>query len=251
MKDTINIVRSILPLLLSVTIITPVAVASGNKNIDSFSQAKKILHNEIFTSKSDRKTLYCGAIYDDQKKVVLPTGYHSDKYKKRQLKYETEHIVPAENFGRNFLSWREGHAACVDKKGKAYKGRRCASMVDPDYRLMQSDLYNLYPAIGANNAMRRNYNFTMLPSEESDFGTCDMRVENRKVQPPQRSRGVIARTYLYMELTYPRYNMSAQQRKLMIAWDKQYPVTPNECRRAKLIESIQSNRNQILHSRCR
>lgn len=36
---------------------------------------------------------------------------------------------------------------------------------------MQADMYNLYPAIEAVNALKGNYNFTMLPGEKSNFGS--------------------------------------------------------------------------------
>jgi deoxyribonuclease-1 len=79
---------------------------------------------------------------------------------------------------------------------------------------MQADMFNLYPAIGAVNALRSNYNFTMLPAVKSDFGSCAMKIENRKAEPPE-----IARTYLYMEGAYKRYSMSKSQHQLMNAWD--------------------------------
>lgn len=103
-----------------------------------------------------------------------------NKYEKRAKKVEWEHVVPAENFGRTFVEWREGNHACVNSKGKAFKGRRCAEKVNTEYRHMQADMFNLYPAIGAVNALRSNYNFTMLPGEASDFGSCEMKIENKK-----------------------------------------------------------------------
>jgi deoxyribonuclease-1 len=89
---------------------------------------------------------------------------------------------------------------------------------------MKADMFNLYPAIGAVNALRSNYNFTMLPSATSDFGSCAIKIDNRKAEPPIKARGRIARTYLYMEGAYKRYNMSKSQLQLMNAWDKMYPL---------------------------
>lgn len=100
------------------------------------------------------------------------------------------------------------------------------------------------------NAMRSNYNFTMLPNSPASFGSCNMKINNRKVEPPATARGQIARTYLYMESAYPNYTMSSQQRRLMMAWDKMYPVTPWECKRNQRIESIQQNINPIMIQRC-
>lgn len=115
---------------------------------------------------------------------------------------------------------------------------------------MQSDLYNLAPAIGTVNAARQNYNFTMIPLAKSQFGSCDMRIEDNKVQPPEEARGRIARTYLYFEAAYPRYRMSSAQRQLMNAWDKQYPVTKNECEIARKVEAVQHSVNMVLEQSC-
>lgn len=228
----------------------PTALAYGNTTITSFNQAKRIMQKYIYTAPELRTTLYCGANFDAPKHVTLPSGFHTDKYKNRLKRWEAEHVVPAENFGRAFVEWREGHAQCIDKKGNTFKGRKCAEKASTIYRLMQSDLYNLYPAIGSVNATRQNYNFTMLPSQSSSFGSCDMRIADSKAQPPERARGAIARTYLYFDAVYPRYSMSKAQKQLMHAWDKQYPVTAMECERAKRIKEHQGNTNPILAARC-
>ncbi|WP_406609917.1 endonuclease [Agarivorans sp. JK6] len=226
------------------------ALANGNQSIESFTTAKRLLLQQVYAEPNTRKTLYCEAKFDENKNVTLNSGFATGKYLNRLRRYETEHVVPAENFGRNFVEWREGHPKCVNSKGKAYKGRRCAEKTNAEYRLMQADMYNLYPAIGAVNAARSNYNFTMLSTQQSSFGSCDMRIENRKVQPPESSRGPIARSYLYMDATYSRFTMSSSQRKLMQAWDKLHPVSAQECQRAELIAQTQQNNNPILASRC-
>lgn len=219
-----------------------------NHSIDSFSKAKKILEKQVYHD--HRKTIYCDAYFDAKKRVSAPVGFETTKYIKRSKKIEWEHIVPAENFGRNFTSWRDGAAVCVSKKGKVYKGRKCAGKVSKEYRYMQADMFNLHPAIGAVNALRSNYNFTILATAKSNFGSCEMKIENRKAEPPQQARGRIARAYLYMDLTYPNYNMSRQQKQLMNAWDKQYPTSKWECLRAKRITVLQGSENEILNERC-
>jgi deoxyribonuclease-1 len=197
-----------------------------------------------------RVTLYCGAAFDSSKKVIFPEGFHTSKYVKRAKKIEWEHVVPAENFGRTFKEWREGDAQCVSSKGKSFKGRKCAEKINHEYRYMQADMFNLFPAIGAVNALRSNYNFTMQPGVESDFGSCEMKIENRKAEPPKEARGQISRAYMYMENTYSRYSMSKQQRQLMNAWDKQYPVGSWECQRTKKITDLQKSNNEVVMSLC-
>lgn len=109
---------------------------------------------------------------------------------------------------------------------------------------------SLYPAIGAVNALRSNYNFTMLPGVNSNFGSCAMKIDNRKAEPPEIARGQIARTYIYMEGAHKRYSMSKAQRQLMAAWDKMYPVDAWECSIAKKVSSLQNSQNDVVQSRC-
>jgi deoxyribonuclease-1 len=220
----------------------------GNTTNQSFSKAKKYLEREVYTD--HHHTVYCGATFDEHKNITPPDGFTTDKYIKRAKKVEWEHAVPAENFGRTFVEWRDGDPACVDSKGNDFKGRKCAEKVNTDYRYMQSDMYNLFPAIGAVNALRSNYNFTMLPDAENRFGSCAMKIDDRKAEPPEDSRGTISRAYLYMRTTYPRYNMSRQQEQLMGAWDRMYPVDSWECLRTQRIKGIQGNENSVVKSRC-
>lgn len=229
-------------------ILAPALVlAAGNATNDSFARAKKML-SQVYAD--HRVTLYCGAEYDAQGNVVLPDGFVTPKHEKRAAKIEWEHALPAENFGRAFEEWREGSPECVDNRGKAFKGRKCAEKVNAEYRLMQADMYNLYPAIGAVNALRSNYNYQMLPGEPSTFGTCEMKISANKAEPPARARGQIARTYFYMQDAYPQYRMSRQQEQLMGAWDKMYPIDKWECTRAKRIEAVQGNANKFVKEPC-
>ena len=238
--------KTILSLFITTLITTPALAA--NQKIQSFSKAKKILEKQVYND--HRTTLYCGAVFDAKKKVTPPQGFTTTKYVKRAKKIEWEHVVPAENFGRSFNEWRDGHKQCVNSKGKAFKGRKCANKVNSEYRYMQADMFNLFPAIGAVNALRSNYNFTMLPAVKSDFGSCTMKIDSRKAEPPEIVRGQIARTYLYMDETYQRYNMSKSQRQLMSAWDKMYPEDAWECARAKKITRLQKSENNVVKSRC-
>lgn len=235
--------------LSSILLLTlPAAHAAGNTTQDSFNKAKRTLERSVYAD--HRETLYCGATFTAQKAVISPPGFTSKKHVKRAKRIEWEHVVPAENFGRTFTEWRDGHPACVDNKGRAFKGRKCAEKTNTDYRHMQSDMYNLFPAIGSVNALRSNYNFTLLPNVNSAFGACAMKIDDRKAEPPAQARGRIARTYLYMDAVYPRYKLSRQQAQLMQAWDKQYPTSAWECTRAKRIAALQGNVNPIMAARC-
>lgn len=45
---------------------------------------------------------------------------------------------------------------CIDNRGAPFKGRKCAEKSNITFRLMQSDMYNLFPVIGAVNAEQGN-----------------------------------------------------------------------------------------------
>lgn len=224
------------------------SVMAANESNQSFNKAKKMLERQVY--QDHRETIYCGASFDAKKNITPLAGFNTKKHVKRAKRVEWEHIVPAQNFGQAFSEWRDGDAQCVDNKGKSFKGRKCAGKMNVEYRYMQADMFNLFPAIGAVNAMRSNYNFTMLPGVVSEFGSCPMKIDNRKAEPPVSARGRIARTYMYMDNTYPKYSMSKQQKQLMNAWDKTYPVSAWECKRVKRIEALQKSLNPITQSRC-
>ena len=222
------------------------ASAAGNETIDSFSKAKKMLERQIYFD--HRVTLYCGASFDE-KKIDLPDGFFTKKHQKRASKVEWEHAVPAENFGRAFEEWREGHPQCVSK-GKPFKGRKCAEKVNMEYRHMQADMYNLFPAIGAVNAVRSNKRYSELPSAPSAFGICEAKVDGNRFEPPVRSKGQVARAALYMADSYGKYRLSRQQEQLFNTWNKMFPVDQWECTRAKRIEKLQGNENRFIKEPC-
>jgi len=241
--------KTLLPLLAFAGMaLAPPVLAAKNTANDSFSRAKRALSQQVYFD--NRTTLYCAATYDERGNLQLPEGFEASLYPGRTHKMEWEHIVPAENFGRSFKEWREGHPLCVDKQGKAFKGRSCAEKTSKEFRHMHADMHNLAPAIGAVNAARQNYNFALLPEAQSAFGSCALKIEGNKVEPPERARGLIARTYLYMQAAYPRFSMGRPQRQLMEAWDKMHPPDAWECTRARRIAAIQGNRNETTEARC-
>ena len=204
------------------------ALAAGNTTNEDFRDSKKMLERKVYFD--HRVTLYCGYAFDKQKNVSLPAGFVAPQHKERAGRVEWEHVVPAENF---------------------YKGRRCAEKMSAEYRLMQADMYNLFPAVGAVNAIRSNYNYELLPGVPNTFGTCEMKIDGRRAEPPERSRGEIARAMLYMEGAYaPVFRMSDRQRHLAQNWNEQHPVVQWECTRAARIEKLQGNVNPVVKDAC-
>lgn len=229
-----------------VLLITTHSVMAVTPDYIDFKRAKKLL-NKVYHD--HRITFYCEAEFDERGKIYLSKNFMTPKHEKRANRREWEHIVPAENFGRTFAEWRDGHPSCVDKKGKAFKGRKCAG-INPEFSKMEGDMYNLVPAIGAVNAMRSNYDFTEINNAPYTFGDCPMIIQDKKVNPPEKTKGFIARTYFYFEMQYPRFRINSSMKKMMSVWDKQYPVNEWECKRAKRIEYFQKNPNIIVKTKC-
>ena len=234
-------VKNILIILLLLVTSTSFAFG-GNTNNDNYGKSIYLLLDKVY-SDLPKETIYCGAKFES-KAITNPNGFSSPKYKGRSQRVEWEHVVPEENFGRAFPEWRTGHKDCKRK------GRSCAIKKSREFRLMYSDMYNLFPAIGSVNALRSNYNCSEGLGDNSSLGGCDMKIKARKAEPPNSVKGIIARTYLYMDKVYTKYRIGSSNKKMFKAWNKMYPVTDFECKRAKKIQSIQHNRNAIVKSSC-
>ncbi|WP_330961954.1 endonuclease [Photobacterium sp. 53610] len=222
--------------LLSLSLLPQVVYANPP---ESFAKAKKLLvkiyqdHNESF---------YCGCRIDWHGKKGVPDldscGYQVRKQAKRASRIEWEHVVPAWQFGHQLQCWQDG-------------GRKNCRK-DPLFNRMEADMHNLTPAIGEVNGDRSNFRFTPWKDNEgANYGQCDIKVDfkNRRVDPPQRARGAIARTYLYMEQEY-RFRLAKNQRLLMQAWHKTYPVSAWECERDRRIAGIQKQHNRFVLEAC-
>ncbi len=192
------------------------------------------------------KTFYCQCPYFGKKVGDTSScGFKFDKYKKRQSKIEWEHLVPAENFGRAFKEWRDGDPKKCGKK----KGRSCAKK-NPQYSAMEGDPYNLVPAIGAVNAYRSNYSFEPLTGPYT-FGKCPMIVKARKADPPSYVKGDIARIYRHMNSTYPNLGIIGNKReKIFSLWEKEDPISKEECERFQAIENESKIPSVFLKSLC-
>ena len=67
---------------------------------------------------------------------------------------------------------------------------------------MESDMHNIFPAIGEINADRSNYPFGEIPGEPRKYGLCYMEIKRKIVEPTEKVRGNIARAYFYMSYQY-------------------------------------------------
>jgi deoxyribonuclease-1 len=221
---------------------------SRNSTQDSFKKAKRAM---MAVYAGHEQTFYCGCSYSQRKVDHQSCGYVPKTDNKRARSVEWEHVVPAHAFGRSFDEWRQGHPKCVNRKGKPFEGRNCARKVNREFRYMEADMYNLVPAIGEVNQLRSNFSFAELAGEPREFGACDVEIGGRKIEPRPSIRGDIARIYMYMDAAYPRRGIiSNKSRKLFESWAAEDRVDRWECERARTIERVQGNRNQVVMTAC-
>ena len=229
-----------------------------NQTIKNFKKAKKILYKTIYKNDENKKTIYCSCDFKNRNSVSLSScNLSSLKNIERANRIEVEHIVPVQSFGRSFKSYRDGDESCINTQWKSYKWRRCAKKVSPDFKLMESDLYNLYPANWYVNQVRLNYSMWMI--DWNDFriwkkkSSCEIEIDSkiRKIEPRNKIKWDIARVYKYMNLNYPnKWIISKKNKKLLEYWSNLDPISKEECRRFFLIKKIQKNINQILSKTC-
>jgi deoxyribonuclease I len=208
----------------------------------NFSKAKK----EVMLLFSDNpQTLYCGCRFDKKKHVDLKScGMQQASHIKRARRVEIEHMMPAENFGRQFKCWRE--KLCKDRKGRAFKGRKCCKKMDKHFRQAEAELYNLWPAVGAINQQRSNYRYSPVEGKHNTFG-CNFVADSklRKAEPDDAVKGLVARANLFMADKY-QVKLSKQQRKLFEAWNRMYPPTQREIQWAKRVAAKEGYSNPYI-----
>ena len=223
-------------------------VESNSVNIQpskskSFSKSKKTLM-KIYLNSNQSSTFYCSCKFDSKKNINHATCNYSPRKNtnKRSRKLEWEHVVPAAKFGENLNCWKQ--KVCT-RKGKLYRGRKCCGKVSQIFRLMESDLHNLFPSIGEVNGDRSNYVFGEISGEQRIYGKCDIEITKRTAEPTEKIRGDIARSYFYMMTLY-NLSLDGEFLRMLKQWNKIDPPDKWEKQRNLLIEEVQGNRNPFI-----
>lgn len=166
---------------------------------------------------------------------------------KRAHQLEWEHMMPAENFGRHLPCWSK--KICTSETEK-YKGRKCCEKVSLEFRRMEAELYNLWPAVGLVNQARSNYNYSEFSKAEFNnrfFYGCPILIKTslRKVEPRDEAKGIVARASLFMSKKYG-IQLSDAQRCLFEVWNTKYPPTAWEKEWAERVASIEGYTNPFM-----
>lgn len=194
--------------------------------------------------KDNRFDQYCGCPLGKGNRPDLQAcGYESRKNLKRASRSEAEHVVPAENLGRQFACWGEGR-----ENGKG--GRDHCNATDQAFRNAHNDLHNLMPVVGEVNGDRSNFRFGEIQAPYNQYGQCQFKVDfsGRVAEPPPHMKGDIARIHFYMRDVHG-LRLSDTQTKLYNAWNNMDPVSQWEITRDSRIEKAQGNSNYYVSGR--
>ena len=93
----------------------------------------------------------------------------------------------------------------------------------------------------------------MIQGPRTQYGKCDFIVQDRKAEPRDEVKALVAFTYFYFQKTYAKYlktnYISGKNEKLFQAWSK-LPVTKSQCEWARKVVEVQGNRNVDLLEAC-
>ena len=148
--------------------------------------------------------------------------------------------------------------------GNFEKPTNCEHIVPQSYlkkykvdKKAKKDLHILFNSNTELNSHRQNYKFDILErpyigldiygKKLPDFSNesyCKKNVKKKIFDPPEESRGKIARSIGYFYWFYNiEFNNHIIDRKLLIQWNKKYKVTEEEKNRNNKIFLIQKNKN--------
>jgi deoxyribonuclease-1 len=186
-------------------------------------------------------------------------GYVPARDAARAERIEWEHAVPAAAFGHTFAEWREGHPKCLDGRGKAFRGRKCARIASAEFSRIEADLHNLFPVVGEVNGLRSDFPMGLAAEGASvddsarsrastfRFGACQSAIEHGVFMPRREVRGDLARAYKYMDASYPeRHLVDDAHRAIFDAWSAEDPPDAWERERNKRIAARQGNPNPFI-----
>lgn len=143
---------------------------------------------------------------------------------------------------------------------------RARGGMDTDSPGLGTDLHNLFAADQSVNSARRNKHLAALPEGElvvdrSPMGGSDGRLEAKTSreawEPPDRSKGIVARAALYVACAYTERahlvegfgdGRPGELGNLtdILDWNKRFPPDPRERRRNDAVEALQGNRNPFI-----
>ena len=166
------------------------------------------------------ETLYCGIKFGPGQREV------------NERKITIEHVYSAH--------WLAEKYGCDN--------RDCGNV---NYKYAESDLHNLWPAIGNINSSRQDKSLGEIPGEKRRFEDyCPdyerTSGENAIVEPRDAVKGDMARSILYMLDAYGLELRPNMKLEMLLKWHLADPPDDTERWRNRIIEKLQGTRNPYI-----
>ena len=188
----------------------------------SYSEARKILMNEVHLEK-DQRGYFISGVYCLKNHYPFG-GAHPGNRLPNHTVFNTEHTWPQSKFTRRFPK-----------------------------HVQKSDLHHLYPTFSRINSERGNLPFAEVQSsrslscQESQSGAAMSTGGGHYFEPPHDHKGNVARAMFYFSIRY-KTNIDPVQENYLRRWHDEDPVDQTERRRNDLIAERQRNRNPFIDS---
>ena len=110
------------------------------------------------------------------------------------------------------------------------------------FKVMESDMHNLYPVWSDLVVYRNGRSFGDVPGKDTRFDHCEFEWNKDVVEPRDLSKGNVARSIFYMHRQY-KLPVSPGLMEVLKAWNRQDLPSEQEKVRNDRIEQIQGQRN--------
>ena len=198
----------------------------------------------IYIRKEKNRTLLCDCKFNLEGKVLEEScDLASKKKSKKVITLAWLFGMPPFKFGKILECWRK--PLCSRENGRPFGGPSCCEKKSVLYSQMKSDMHNLFPSTSALMRARVNQDFGEISGEKRKFGTCDLEVNRKLIEPNSNVRGDIARAYFYMSR---QYGVPIRERleDMLREWHMADPPDIWEMDRNSFIEEKQGNRNPFV-----
>lgn len=197
-----------------------------------FTEAKKIAR---MIWSEHRETFYCGCRYDLQGYIDFTSCAYRPTDRRASKRINWEHVMPVSWYGKNRSCWQ----------AKPRGGRVFCRQHDADFRVMESDLHNLVPAIPEINQKRRHYAYDEWLEVRPTGCQTAISPQRKRIEPRDEVKGMTARIMLYMSDKY-QVVLAPSERRILTQWNKTFPPSAWEKRWHEKVLVLQGDNNPYI-----
>lgn len=230
--------------LIAIVLLTLPLLANSAPN--NFYNAKIALKEHVYFDQNRNKggTAYCGCDWEWVGRSGGRTDLKSCGYKirspqskeavARAQRTEWEHVFSVHAFAGQRQCWKQG-------------GRKFCGNTDPIFNAMEGDMFNLLIINGEYNSDASNFPMGEVRGRDGMYGQCAAKVDfkARIMEPQDRAKGEVARISFYFSNHYG-VQLSQDQQRLFMDWDKRFPISGFERERNKRIARIMGHNNPFV-----